>query len=241
MIFKKGEKTIKLKICGLTNIEDIKYCDSVGIDSVGLLVYDSGKKYAPMNILISKARELVLEIKNLQDNSNSKLQSVLLVKQNTQDDIINIISDISPDVVQMQKETHDAISLKEIRSKFKNIKIIKTIYISDSIDIDKEFKYIDDNEDYIDAVLLDSAKGGSGQTHNWNISAKIAAYVKTKDINVVLAGGLNSENLKAAIDHIKPDMVDIMSSVKDVTVESHKDHKKIDSLVEIIKLYNNEV
>lgn len=242
MTFSKKLKPVKLKICGLTCPEDVRYCNSIGVDSIGLLVYDSGEKHDPMNITSDEASQIVLEIKNdLRNNSNSTLESVLLVKKKTHSEIIDTIRKISPDAVQMQKETHDVISLHEIRSEFKNIKIIKTIYVDDSIDIVETCNYIDKNVDYIDAVLLDSKKGGSGQTHNWDISANIASHIKDKELEVILAGGLNPDNLKIAIDTISPDMVDIMSYAKDTDNESRKDHKRIDSLVKIIKCYNNEV
>nr|WP_293102823.1 phosphoribosylanthranilate isomerase [Okeania sp. SIO2F4] len=71
----------------------------------------------------------------------------------------------------------------------------------------------------VDAILLDSGNkylaikqlGGTGKVHNWDISKKIRELV---DIPVYLAGGLNSENVAAAIKQVSPFGLDVCSGVR---------------------------
>jgi phosphoribosylanthranilate isomerase len=71
----------------------------------------------------------------------------------------------------------------------------------------------------VDAILLDSGNptatiktlGGTGNTHNWQISK---ALVNAVDIPVFLAGGLNSSNVQQAIQTVQPYGVDICSGVR---------------------------
>jgi len=71
----------------------------------------------------------------------------------------------------------------------------------------------------VDAILLDSGRpdakvkelGGTGRTHDWKMSRKI---VKSVDVPVFLAGGLNPENVKEAIRKVKPFGVDVCSGVR---------------------------
>ena len=68
-----------------------------------------------------------------------------------------------------------------------------------------------------DNILLDSGKpskdvyGGTGKTHNWNISR---AIIKAIDRPVFLAGGLNPQNVHRAVSHVRPSGVDICSGLR---------------------------
>ena len=70
---------------------------------------------------------------------------------------------------------------------------------------------------FIDAVLLDSYNmitgqvGGTGQIHDWDLSAQI---VRTSTVPVILAGGLNPSNVEEAIRTVKPYGVDANSGLK---------------------------
>jgi len=72
---------------------------------------------------------------------------------------------------------------------------------------------------YVDAILLDSGNpnlpnkelGGTGRTHNWDLSRTIRSQV---NVPIILAGGINCNNVKQAIDHVKPFGVDLCGSVR---------------------------
>ena len=96
-----------------------------------------------------------------------------------------------------------------------DVKLIQVIHVVDEESI-AEAKRI---AKYVDAILLDSGNpnlkvkelGGTGRTHNWEISKKI---VEAVHVPVYLAGGLKAENVATAIERVQPYGVDLCSGVR---------------------------
>jgi phosphoribosylanthranilate isomerase len=88
---------------------------------------------------------------------------------------------------------------------------------------------------FSDLVLLDSGNpeadilGGTGRTHNWDISRQIVAAV---DVPVFLAGGLTPVNVAAAMEQVQPAGVDVCSGVR---VDGVLDEGKLKRFVEAVK------
>jgi phosphoribosylanthranilate isomerase len=82
----------------------------------------------------------------------------------------------------------------------------------------------------VDALLLDSGNpnldikelGGTGRVHNWTLSKKI---VEQSKVPVFLAGGLNSENVRQAIEQVQPFGLDLCSGVR---TDKKLDPKKLE-------------
>lgn len=81
----------------------------------------------------------------------------------------------------------------------------------------------------IDYVLLDTknklGRGGTGRTHDWDISRRLVNGIDTKSI---LAGGLNTLNIHKAINQVRPFGIDVMSGVS--ISRGVKDHQAIADL-----------
>ncbi len=94
---------------------------------------------------------------------------------------------------------------------------------------------------YVDAILLDSGNpalkvkelGGTGRTHNWNISRRIQELVK---VPIFLAGGLNPENIAEAILQVQPFAVDVCSGVR---TNGKLDESKLAAFVDHALSLNN--
>ena len=105
--------------------------------------------------------------------------------------------------------------LKELREKLSSVKFVQVIHVFDEESIE-EAKNI---SNYVDVILLDSGNpkakiktlGGTGKTHNWQISKSI---IENVNVPVFLAGGLNPNNIKLAIKTVKPFAVDVCSGVR---------------------------
>jgi phosphoribosylanthranilate isomerase len=109
--------------------------------------------------------------------------------------------------------------------------LIKTVYVTvDSLTEEKL-----DNLKAFDAILLDSfikgQYGGTGKTHDWTLSRQIREAVAPTP--VVLAGGLNPENVKEAILSVQPYAVDVASGVE--LRPAAKDHGKVRAFIENAK------
>lgn len=104
---------------------------------------------------------------------------------------------------------------EQIKNELPHVKIVQVIHVLD----DKSVAEAIGVSGYVDAVLLDSGNpnletkelGGTGRTHNWDLSRQIRDQI---DIPVFLAGGINHNNVKQAIEHVQPFGVDLCSSVR---------------------------
>lgn len=125
-------------------------------------------------------------------------------------DLIRLIEETACSVLQIQ----DMVPVETIvllREWFPYLTLIKAVHVMDETAVDTAKVFAR----YADAILLDSRTadrlGGTGITHDWSISARI---VEAVDKPVILAGGLNPENLVAAMSSVKPYAVDVHSGVK---------------------------
>lgn len=103
----------------------------------------------------------------------------------------------------------------QIREALPGIKLVQVVHVEN----EESIKYAISAADHVDALLLDSGNlsgsvkefGGTGRTHDWNLSRKIRDGVP---IPVFLAGGLSSSNVAKAIETVEPFGVDLCSSVR---------------------------
>jgi phosphoribosylanthranilate isomerase len=129
--------------------------------------------------------------------------------------------------------------LKKLRKQLPGIKLVQVIHVVDEHSIDEALNV----QEYVDVLLLDSGNpklkvkelGGTGRTHNWEISRKIAEDV---NIPVFLAGGLKPENVLEAIRAVQPYGLDICSGVR---TEYRLDEGKLKLFFNIINKFNSSL
>lgn len=113
-------------------------------------------------------------------------------------------------VDQLEDGAHQAI-----RRALPALRLVQVIHVAGPESIDEAR----DVAPLVDAILLDSGNprlavkelGGTGRTHDWSVSANLVAAV---DVPVFLAGGLRAENVRAAIEQVRPYGVDVCSGVR---------------------------
>lgn len=210
----------KVKICGITNKSDLQSAILAGTDAVGFVV---GVIESSRNISIKKALDLINMVPIFVD-------SVVVTITNDFEQIEEFCRELSPNAIQIHGDINSS-DLFTLKSKFPNIIFIKSIGANpktaqqESISAMKNFN----------AILLDSIvkgkSGGTGVTHNWDLSLKIKQIIHP--IPLILAGGLNSENVKRAIDYVQPFAVDVSSGVE--KTPGKKDRKKIFNFIKNAK------
>lgn len=102
-----------------------------------------------------------------------------------------------------------------LRRELPAIKLVQVIHVTDERSVTEAIEV----SQHVDAILLDSGNpnlavkelGGTGRTHNWDLSRAIRDAI---NIPLYLAGGLNKDNVKQAIDKVKPFGIDLCSSVR---------------------------
>ncbi len=212
-------RKVRVKICGITQKEDLAVAVDAGADAVGFLV---GVPASPRNLTLERAKMLL-------DLVPVFVDSVVVTAPETIEDIVEICETLKPSVIQIHGKKKFVAS--QVREKVKKPWLVKTVYVKP--DILKE-QNIEELKQF-DAVLLDSFTknqyGGTGKTHDWTVSKQIKEAVAP--VPVILAGGLKPENVKEAILAVKPYAVDVASGVE--ASAGIKDHNKIHAFVENAK------
>ena len=129
---------------------------------------------------------------------------------------------------------HGEIAAQElslVRQKRPRLKIIKSIIIGKQ-SFPQTFSFIDSYSGVVDAFITDTfdpetgASGATGKKHNWEISRIIVEY---SPLPVILAGGLNSGNVREAILKVRPAGVDAHTGVENII--GRKDSNKVRSFI----------
>ena len=188
---------VKIKICGVLDHHTMSTISDLNVDYVGLVFFEN----SPRNISIEKAKSIVKYL-------NNSTKTVALTVNATDQFLSNIVTNLSPDYLQLHGE-ESPYRCFEIKKKFKT-KIIKAISAKSSRNLNFEihkYKFITDK------IIIDSPKdylpGGNGKTFNWKFLKK-----EKKNINWLLAGGINLSNVSKAIKITKTKGLDISSGVE---------------------------
>ena len=197
---------VKIKICGIRRLEDIKIVNKYKPDYIGFVFAKSKRKIS---------HELAYKLKQ---NLNSDIISVGVFVDASQDEILKLFNDKIIEVAQLHGNESEEF-IKNLKAKTNDeLKIIKAVEISEDIDLNE---YDNTSADYL---LLDSGKG-SGKTFDWNL---VKNDLKKE---FFLAGGLSSSNIEDAISKFNPYAVDLSSSLE---IDGFKDENKIKELMEVI-------
>ncbi|MFA5384974.1 MAG: phosphoribosylanthranilate isomerase [Eubacteriales bacterium] len=207
---------MKIKICGINNFEDLQSCIKAGADALGFLV---GLTHPAEDKL-----EDIRLAKSLIDRIPPFVSTVMVTHLTNEGEIVNLARCMGTTSVQINDYTEPSV-LKKVCDGLKDIKIIKSVHVtgSDAIELTKAYL------PFADAILLDSREGprigGTGKTHDWEISRKI---VQESNKPVILAGGLNPGNVYEAVKKVQPFAVDVNSGVE---TNFRKDPAKINLFI----------
>ena len=203
----------RVKICGITNLKDAKSAEIAGAYAIGLVFYKNSPRY----ISISKAKEIV-------QNVTPHLNCVGLFVDEDKEYINSILEQVELDILQFHGQE------SEQTCAFFNKPYIKAIRVSKDTNILKEVEKYSSAK----AILLDThvegLLGGTGKVFDWTMIPRNLSKP------IILAGGLNVDNVKDAIRKIRPYAVDVSGGVE--SDKRKKDtKKKKDFINEAINAY----
>jgi len=204
---------MKVKICGIKTERDLAMAITAGADAVGFITEVPVE--TPRKLSLSDASRLILKVPLF-------VTSVLVIMPENAGQALQMIHAARPDAVQI----HNPMALPELKKlKETGVKLIKTIQVSQNAVLETLLKQVSELSGIVDAVLLDTAldgkAGGTGVPHNWDISSEIVHHA---GVPVILAGGLNPENVRAAVRTVRPYAVDTASGIE---TGGKKDEKKL--------------
>ena len=181
---------IRVKICGITNIEDALMAVEAGADALGFVFFKGSPRFISPEQAAAIIRRLPPFVQTVGLFVNEKPATVNSVADKCGLDIVQLHGEESPEYC------HDV-----------KRRIIKAFRVKDASSLDDISNY------QAAAALLDawspSAHGGTGTTFNWDIAAKAASSRP-----IILAGGLTPDNVAEAIAVVKPYAVDVSSGVE---------------------------
>ncbi len=181
---------VRVKICGITSVEDGLLAARAGADAIGLVFAESPRRVTP-----EKAAEIVAALPPF-------TAAVGLFADQAAEQVRRICREAEIRIVQLHgSETPDYIR------GLRDYKVIKAIRVGTRRDLEALNAY------RVDAFLLDARiegkLGGTGQTFDWSLAKGLKTVTP-----IILAGGLNPGNVAEAVQTVRPYGVDVSSGVE---------------------------
>lgn len=210
--------SIKVKICGLTSVKDVKACVLSEVNYVGFVFYGQSRR----NLKLTEAN-------NIASYVPLSIIKVALTVDPQDFELDNLFSKFPVDTLQLHgNESPNRV--KEIREKYQ-VPIIKSLSLTTRTDLAKITEY----SGVADQLLIDAAKpdkqsppGGNGVAFDWSL---ISGY--NWRIPWLLAGGLNRTNVRGAINISGAIQVDVSSGVE--SEPGIKDQKMITEFTHVAR------
>lgn len=207
-------KRTKIKICGITNLEDARFGAGALVDYLGFIFYEKSPRY----IEPAEAGAII--------NWLEGPEKVGVFVNQPLDDVNRIAKETGLDLVQLHgSESVEYCSLVEKP-------VIKVIHIEDETVPYLLEHQITQYAEVADYLLFDTktegAWGGTGQTFDWNILKEL-----DPEIPFFLSGGLNASNIADAINAVQPYAVDVSSSLEQEP--GLKDFEKIEEFMDVMR------
>lgn len=209
----------RIKICGISQPQDAVFAAELGVDAIGLVFYPP----SPRHLEISRASKIVAALPPF-------VSVVGLFVDPTADQVKTVLDSVSIDVVQFHGEETPEECLAIAGE---NRSFIKAVRMRDGVDLkDKARRYA-----RASALLLDAyfpgVPGGTGESFEWS---RIPADI---DKPIVLAGGLDPDNVAEAIAEVRPYAVDVSGGVE--SGKGRKDQGKMRSFVAAVRAADQDL
>ena len=204
--------SIFIKICGITNPEDAKVSIADGADAIGFIQSKKSERFVSLETL-----------SDIKDAIGIDFLTIPVFVNPSTEEVVNFLNIFPKSILQFHGDE------KEEFCKAFNKPYIKAINVSNQEDLINDLKGFKDSFAY----LLDSGdsqnRGGTGETFDWKLIPKELSN------KIIVAGGLDSNNIEVLLSEVSPFGVDVSSGVESKI--GVKDHSKIDNFIKLVKKY----
>jgi len=196
----------RVKICGITNLDDAFLAAEAGADYLGFIFYPPSKRATtPL-----AAQDIVSQ---LRDRPDVPLLVGVFVNE-TAADMALILANCDLDLAQLSgDETPNLIGDPESPIFGRSYKALRPATFDEG-EAEAEWYFPSQTLPGQPSLLLDaqhaSLYGGTGQVADWTVAAQLAENIS----GLMLAGGLNADNVAAAVSQVKPFAVDVASGIE---------------------------
>ena len=205
---------VRVKICGITNLEDAEAAVAAGADALGFILYEKSKRFISIEdaIRIVEALPPFVQTVAVTVNATKEFSNLGWRKQLKNFGVAQLHGQESP------------VHAKAVG---KYLPVIK-VFPADQAAAMAPESY------WVSAFMLDTPSrdhGGTGRGYDWNLAVEFKKRTKGKPL--ILSGGLNPDNVAKAIETVHPYAVDVASGVE--ASPGRKDHARLRDFIQICK------
>jgi phosphoribosylanthranilate isomerase len=197
----------RIKICGFTSVEDAIFASRMGIDAIGLVFYPP----SPRNVQLTQASEIVQALPAF-------TSVVALFVDEHESRIREVLKAVPIDVIQFHGDE------KPEACRIYNKPYIKAVRMQQDIDIANCAVAYHDAAGLLLDAYHPNVKGGTGNKFDWSVIPQQCTFP------LILAGGLDADNAKQAVQSVKPYALDVSTGVE--VQKGIKDAAKMAAFVE---------
>lgn len=192
---------VRIKVCGITNIEDARTAAAAGADAIGLVFADS-----PRKVGVEEAREVA-------DALPEGVLKVGVFVNEEPGEVVRVAREVGLDYVQL----HGDEGPEDVTAaRGGGVKVIKALRVREASDLAEMDGY------GADLLLLDAysekARGGTGTRFDWGLAKSLKGRA-----NILISGGLGPENVRDAVSFFEPWGVDASSSLESAPGKKERD------------------
>lgn len=215
-----------IQIYSIQTVEEALQCVQAGAEAIGVAVATGAN--LPAEVPEATCAEIFAALEG-------RAQRVLLVVTQTEEETVEYVRRLQPDILQLCGNRLPATPefAAQCRAVRPGLRVLQAVGVDGPEAIDRA-KYF---AGFCDMLILDSIApgiagiGAAGRTHDWSIDAEI---VRSVPCHVVLAGGLDAENVRDAIEAVRPWGVDSFTRTSDRLPDggSRKNIEKVRAFVQ---------
>lgn len=205
---------MKIKICGITNVEDADIAVKTGADALGFIMYRKSPRWvepAVARSIIAGLPPFVLPVGVFVNEEAERVRTLM-------DECGFVLAQLHGDESAAYCQNLGRPALKALRLKDRSTLLALA-----------EFQRRTNARGFLIDTFSDQSYGGTGQTADWTLAQEAA-----RSAPVILAGGLNPTNVAEAIRMVRPYGVDVSSGVEQSP--GKKDHHKLKAFIEAARL-----
>jgi phosphoribosylanthranilate isomerase len=200
-----------VKICGITRVQDAVRCAELGADAIGCVFYPK----SPRHLTKDRARGICSAVPD-------HLKTVGVFVDETFSSIMHHVEYCHLTTVQLHGKEHPGLVRRLLEE---NIPVIKALFIGGNPTVDDAAKYP------ASAFLVECGRGklpgGNALGWNWEAAKNLG-----KEYPLILAGGLDPENVATAVQMSAPYAVDVSSGVE--SSPGRKDFVKVAAFIKAV-------
>ncbi len=184
---------VRVKVCGIKEIEDARVAADAGADAIGLVFAES-----PRKVSVERAREIAAAL------PEGVLKVGVFVDAEPKE-VLSISREVGLDYAQLHGD-EEPETVAAIRDG--GVGVIKALRVRDTASLREMVRY-DTNFFLLDA-FSEKVRGGTGTRFDWELAKAVRGYA-----NILVSGGLTPENVREAIEFFEPYGVDASSSLEE--------------------------